>query len=470
MGLTDRDSVAEFVWKWRCKVFPRKDTLTTRVDSLDDDDIGKGKSVLETEKPQKAASTVAGNGKDQTFGADAIAKILYEGPNSHGLNFEWVDYPPKQLSKSAARAHDRVAIRVYKIKDRSKPCIAGRYPLKYHSVEVQNPALLAALAPILEKENVLLDVNETFTFKEPFNALWFCQDDIMSLHRKTGNTDPLKAYLKLLIAAMDDMFGEMRIKKKNLLASGLVDFKSAWTLFPRGTTVYGFGMNSEFLCKVNGAAYVVAMGSNALHINAKILRFNGKEFVWYDDTLTIDHFEGNKPITELEHYPLSFHKEADVVKSRLHARGCKVLDLQGLQYQCYSGIAIHVVGKSKMEKHNVDGRILIDVVGYNKYHLTLGKRENEDPEVKRNAAGWGKCIDINDIEDYPDSDLDDEDQARQNAVVKKKKEVQDVGKTKEDMLAQHHDICFIAGLLGGFALKNKLWGKYLFPCCFRLLW
>lgn len=54
---------------------------------------------------------------DPTFGCDAALKTFYEGKDSNPNYFDWVDSPPKQVSKKVARANDRVALKVYKIKD-----------------------------------------------------------------------------------------------------------------------------------------------------------------------------------------------------------------------------------------------------------------------------------------------------------------------------------------------------------------
>jgi hypothetical protein len=46
--------------------------------------------------------------RDPEFGASAIIKTLYEGKGSQPGCYNWVDYPPKALSKKVAKAHDRV--------------------------------------------------------------------------------------------------------------------------------------------------------------------------------------------------------------------------------------------------------------------------------------------------------------------------------------------------------------------------
>lgn len=441
----DGEAISDFAWKWRCKLFPVKDAAFSKRAAK------KGKDGV-------AADGADGNDKDPNFGASPIIKTLYD-KNTSDLHsrHEWVDYPPKQMSKSAARAQDRVAIKVYKVRDHRKPCISGRVPLKYFKIEIQNPTLVAALAPIVKKENCHLDVNEAASFEEPFRSLWFCQDDIKELHKKTDASEPLKSYLKLFIQVLDDLFREMMIKRRNIQTSRLVDFRTAWTLFPRGSTVYSFGINAEFLAKVESTAYVSSSSGNALQIKVKILKFNGEKFVWQERVLPVGEFDGNKPVLELGHYPLDFHQDAEDIKRRLTVRGRKVLDLQGLEYRLYNGIALYD-GRGCIEKHNVEGRILLDAVGYNKYHLTQGKRENDkQAHVNNDQRRWGLYDTDSSSSSDSDTDLLDN-ESEKRAAVRRLGE-KDFQKNKQYMESRAEDICFISAMLGGYALKNKMWSK-----------
>lgn len=446
----DRDDVADFVWKWRCKILPNQESTipkTTDLDSLDDDD-----PKLKNEK----------SGKDPGFGSDATVKTMYEGRNSNSVNFDWVDYPPKQISKSAARAQDRVAIKAFKIKDREKPCIGGRHPLRYHEIEVQNPQLVAALEPIVKKENVHLDTNESASFSHPFRALWFCQDDISALYKKTDSSDQLKTHLNVLHRLMDDMFTELRLRAKHLKASGLVDFKNAWILFPKDTAVYSYGLNSEFLLKVDSTYYITRQEGEYLIIKGKVMTFNGEEFVWQDKLLAIKKFQGNKPVAQLDSFPLEFHPEAAEIKARCIRRGKKMLDYQGLTYCCYDGIALHQGQEGS--KHNVEGRVLIDAMGYNKYHLAQGSRENQD-ETERNRAGRGRRRRNPPPEDEPN----EEDQAVK-ATQKSRLSDEEQVSNKNDMLSREDDLGFMSELIGGYALKNKLWVQFYVEDLKPMVW
>lgn len=446
----DRDDVADFVWKWRCKMLPNQESTipkTADLDSLDDDD------------PRAKAEKAGAQGKDPGLGSDATVKTMYEGRNSNGCNFDWVDYPPKQISKSAARAQDRVSIKAYKIKDREKPCIGGRHPLRYHEIEVQNPQLVAALEPIVKRENVHLDVNESASFSHPFRALWFCQDEITELYKKTESSDQRKTHLNVLVRLMDDMFQELRQRARHLKASGLVDYKNAWILFPKDSTVYSHGLNSEFLVKVDSTYYVTRSEGDFLIIKGKIMAFNGEEFVWQDKLLAIKKFSGNKPVTELDSFPLEFHSEAAAIKTRCIRRGKKMLDYQGLTYCCYNGIALH--HGQDTSKHNVEGRVLIDVMGYNKYHLAQGSRENQDDNDK-NRAGRGRRR-------RPPEEPDEEGEA---VKVTQKSRLSDEEQVtnKNDMLSREDDLGYMSELIGGYALKNKIWVQFYVEDLQPMVW
>lgn len=114
---------------------------------------------------------------------------------------------------------------------------------------------------------------------------------------------------------------------------------------------------------------------------------------------------------------------------RLTERGKRALDLQGLAYRTYNGIAF------SPSRLNVNGRILIDEWGYHKYYLNRGQREKNDP---------GKEWTGDRPEDNgPNGRLSDGEQA----------------KNKNAMLQKPEELAFMFELVGGFSLKHKQWRR-----------
>ncbi|KAF5022484.1 hypothetical protein F66182_5456 [Fusarium sp. NRRL 66182] len=451
LGMLDNigGNVSDLTSKWKHKILNRNDSpLDAPVD-------------LDKEHKEQEPDDI--NDKDPSFGAHSVVQTLYEGKDSVPMrnDWDWQGFPPKQFSKSVSRARDRVAIKVYKIKDLDKGAISGRCPLKYYQVDVRNPLLVAALEPILKKENIHLDVHDIATFKEPFRPLWFCQDEIRDLYRETQQNDPLKGFMQLFLRVLDDIFRDLKVKQRNLVAKGLIDFRTAWTLFPRDSTAYSYGVNSDFIAKVDGTEYETNDGVDQLVLTAKAMDFNGEEFVWTKRPLTISEFNGNKPIRDLRHYPFDMHPDKRSIMDRLLARGRKVLDLQGLTYCSYNGIALYP-REQGVEKHNVECRILIDVVGYNKHRLAQGKRENRDPDIE--VVDVSRRRRRQELEELkPEGKKNPKSQ--QNRISE-----EDQQKNKEELLQKPQELAFMSELIGGYALKNKLWVYFYVEDLEPIIW
>ncbi|RGP70879.1 hypothetical protein FLONG3_7335 [Fusarium longipes] len=399
------------------------------------------------------------NSKDPSFGADMTVETLYEGKRSHPNNFDWSNIPPTPISESATKVRNRFALKIYKINDLDKDIISGRYPFKYHRIDIQNPLLVKALEPILKKEGVYIDIHDIAVFHEPFRPLWFCHNAIQDLHMETKEHDPLKGYLQLLIQVLDECFHELKIKRQ-AFDKNLIDYQTAWTLFPRDSTIYSYGVDSEFISKVHDTSYEENNECKRLVITTKVISFNGKEFVWEKKKLHIDSFVGNKPIRELRHYPIDKHPDPRSIEDSLMARGRKVLYFQGVKHCSYNGIALHVGDQGcpkEMQKHHVQGRILVDVVGYNRHHLTKGNRENGDPEIevadvvqRSNTPYRGNAKSTN-INQYR---LSEEDQVM----------------NQKNLLKKPNELAFISDLIGGYALENKIWVYFYVEDILPITW
>jgi hypothetical protein len=472
MRVMSREEMSETMWKWQYKlrhIGQSGDKTLEDFSSTDDSVSGTEEKGATAKHKSKAASSSAAASplnKNGELGSSLTVKTLYEGPNSREGNFEWVDYPPRQLSKSAARAQDRVAIKVFKVKDKDKPVISGRYSLRYHKIEIQNPLLIGALAEVLQKQDIHLDANENASFSHPFRELYFAYDDVVAKHRSLGDdrdSAALRPYMLLLVKLLDDIFSDTRAKLRQLRENKLISYKLAWALFPKNTTVITWGNNCELLCKVKDTSYDEVLGMSKLSVRGKILRFNGTGFGWEDSELEISSFGGNRPITELPVYPLDFYDGKEEMVARLTARGRKVLDLQGLVYVNYQGIAIRRDGQNA-QKHNVDSRVLIDVVGYNKHHLALGPRDGTDPQTKMQQvivsekatvgtgtgalpAGAGGTSQSNGKTNSLLRRLSEDAQERNKAAMLALEE-------KESLLM------YMQPLIEGYALKNKLWVSF----------
>jgi len=492
---------SETLWKWRYKI--------THLGKNDEKTIAdfSSSSDVDTEMPVKSSTAAkmgktsadASSKKNVEIGANPSIKTLYEGPGSREDAYNWVDYPPKTVTKSLARAHDRVAIKVYKVKDPDKPVLSGRFSLRYYMLEIQNPLLVACLAEVLKKQEMHIEPSEPVTFKDPFVKLYFAYDDLAAKHRELLQNEPnnsLEPFLHLLLRLLDDVFADTRAKLKALRADRLVSFRLAWAYFPRGTTVITWGNNCELLCKVKETRYT-RMGNCAVFlIEGEVLQFEGRGFHWEPHTIIIESFKGNLPITELDAYPLEFHEAVEDVRARLTARGRKSLEYLGLTHAFYQGLALHVRG-NVTERHIVDGRVLIDVMGYKKHHLAQGSREGSHPVTKKKRLivyDEEDAENINDEEEeqqqqQPDSTVYDapennrwmnnantqetETQKPPTSAAIKRLNPAAQQRIKERMLeleVKEPHLMYISPLIQGYALKNKLWMQFYIEDIKPMVW
>jgi hypothetical protein len=482
-GRSDDMSASEILWKWWYKVRHIRDNGEKTLSDFTSSESTPNTSAKK--KDSSSRNTLSSSTKNSDLGTNVSVKELYEGPGSRRGAYFWVDYPPRQMSKSAAKAQDRVAIKVYKIKDREKPIISGRYSLRYHQIEIQNPLLIAAVAEVLRKQDKHLDVSESVMFQYPFQDLYFGYNDLVAKHsalvEKEPN-NPLRPFLLLLIRLLDDIFAETRVKANALRSERLISYKLLWTLFPRDTTVISWGNNCELLFKVTDTTYLDV--PSAFVIKGRVLRFDGRAFLWEDHSMNIRPFAGNRPIAELSAYPLEFHESPDDVRQRLTARGRKVLDLQGLTYVNYRGVAIYLGGPG-VEKHNVDGRVLIDVIGYSKYHLAQGSREGTDPQTKKKQLvvadedGKPEEREVPDSASIASSDdgigIKPQPQQTTTSTAKTVKRLTPAAQERNKLAmlaleAKEPLLMFMLPTIEGYALKNKLWVMFFVEDIAPIVW
>src|ERR1700759_3740180 len=82
-----------------------KDECSERFASISEKNVEDYYSDLSLEGDDPKSPKVVS--KDPTFGVDAVMKTYYEGKNSNANYYDWVETPPKQMSKKAAMKQDR---------------------------------------------------------------------------------------------------------------------------------------------------------------------------------------------------------------------------------------------------------------------------------------------------------------------------------------------------------------------------
>ena len=355
----------------------KRSTIPSKSLDLDEESLYNDEKALPSKTP---IPTPATQEKESTFGTNAIIKTFYENHKKG-----WVETPPKQTSSKTTKVYDRVAIKVYKKVDSTKPVINGKPALYISAVDIQSPLLVAALKDIFKPLGTFLEIHETAKLTAPFKPLYFGYDSIIDLYDRTYNDTVLKEHLHLLKELLNDLFGDTMTRLKNLRESGFICYDLAWTYFPKGSIVYCGAKDCERLYRVLDTSYD-GKNRGVMTVSGQEIAFNGTKFEWRPASVEIKAFNGNIPITSLKDYPLSFHKNPEQVKAKLIERGKLVLEYQDLKYRECIGIGIS--DDPQIKKHNVSSHVCSRWIGSYRNIRFLGGFSSTTSAIKSIARAF----------------------------------------------------------------------------------
>ena len=118
--------------------------------------------------------------------------------------------------------------------------------------------------------------------------------------------------------------------------------------------------SSSYQERLNGTKY--------FGINGRIITHDGTDFGWGTIVIEIDQFEGARPLTSLDAFPLEYMTEFEAERNRLVARGRRYVAIVD-QPNCFEYAGTRATnaagikeitlpdGKTKAEKFNVSDRI-----------------------------------------------------------------------------------------------------------------
>ncbi|KAE9364491.1 P-loop containing nucleoside triphosphate hydrolase protein [Stipitochalara longipes BDJ] len=355
--------------------------------------------------------------KNADFGSNPVVKTFYQGQFG-----SWSEKEPKKLAPDVAKAYDSHAITVFKVKDDSKPEINGAPSMKISMLNLQSPILAKHVIEILAAESVFLDETAA-RLTSPFKALFFCYDKIRALHETAEKNSILKNHLTLLVDIMEEIFGEDMARRENMA----VDL-SRMTL--PGHTFHEVALFSR------------------PRVGHSVPR---------------DCFPRKCAHRQSDELPTGAPSDQHGVKARLTERAKKVLEYQHVEYRHYNGLAILKQGGLE-QKHNVNGRIVIDCFGYHKHHEGLQRTETRFFRHSADAnAAASTQIHISDLtlDDYDYKDEIEETlpttlpKVTSNYVTALAKGAE--RRNTKQMVSKPEELIFVSPMLQGFALKNKIW-------------
>ncbi|ATY59287.1 AAA family ATPase, putative [Cordyceps militaris CM01] len=172
-------------------------------------------------------------------------------------------------------------------------------------------------------------------------------------------------HLKILLKYLRKDYADIKRQVDSLLRNGLITFELLWALWKPKSLVYttSFGDDDEpRVFRVESVERHVNMQKGEFyHIDGKYFEYDGKHFGYGSMSEEIGSFRGARKITSLPCYPLRFHRDEAGLRARLVARGKRFVELRGVHFKSYSGMAYLKSKKHGVIRFNVQqSRMMVD--------------------------------------------------------------------------------------------------------------
>lgn len=409
-------------------------------------------------------------------GMHCALKHLYSGKEDKRGRFQWQDTIPEDVGKPVENSETaKYALLVRNVKVYNDP----RKVLKIHSLVVQSPYLKKLLQNVLKDyPGIALNLKRLeLTGKfEPIIHRWAkLQEAIAELGDETEEGKETKKHADLFQDLLRKEFEDVIDTSQDMISQGVITYDLLWTAFQPASLVYAKQDGQETALKLTSTKYGIDRNGNPVFwVQGKYVDWDGTRWGTNKVNIMCPAYTGTKRIASLPAYPLDYHPEKDQLTQRLLERGTKLESLAGSHYKAYNGVGwrrnpfgtykcydengrvkrSHISGGR--DKHNVQGRIVIDTYSWNRfqpnYAVYVTPLNQKDP-TERQYNEDGDEDDDDDGGYGDDADIDDDDEGGMPLDGHFLDE--DDASTRLPLTAEQKIIC--TSLIRGYSLSNKLW-------------
>ncbi|KAI1740251.1 P-loop containing nucleoside triphosphate hydrolase protein [Xylaria scruposa] len=294
---------------------------------------------------------------------------LYEGPQKCSCCINWVEDYPNDLKEYI---EDTEETKKHALLVRNKKGHGTARPMVIHSIQIQSPILRSILRDVFCDYPGIVAELEILTFESPFRAFFYRLEELRSTTEKQTDQDTVD-HLELLYKVISaDMIDTLQVHQ-DLVTHNVITYDYLWTLFPPGELVYTKVQNQDRVFRVkNEVTNRVTQHGDYWELSCNYVNWDGEKFVWNNHRLRVERFPGTLAITDLEVYPLKYHRQEGELKEKLKQRGEKFVSLAGYYHVGYNGLAVHVGEMASIfsifEEVNIKGRIVVDEQTFSQFN------------------------------------------------------------------------------------------------------
>lgn len=246
-------------------------------------------------------------------------------------------------------------------------------------IEIHDEALLRLLRSQLKRYPGHSLVGDDLTITSPFQTIifqWDALNELANAELSTKSDDQAHSDLRLLLNTITERSVDRRLDeyfkdRAQNMEQKHITFERLWTIFPPGERIFGRPFQKQdqmFIVQESMKSWpredVSKKNRTPRAIRCWMYDWNGEVFQRTPITLTVEPFDGTRPIVSLPFYPLRYHEDAGNLEKTLEERGRKFRQLcvakKGEQMFYYNGQAmLHKRGvwSSEDPDNSVSGRL-----------------------------------------------------------------------------------------------------------------
>ena len=295
-------------------------------------------------------------------GSLAEIKNLYQKKDKDG-QYQWVTEYPDDVVEAAENSETaKFALLV-----RQKKSYDSRKKFEIDSVIIQSERLKESLGVVFAGYPGITTNLKRLVFKAPFHPFvhrWSKLTELVESTDEGEAADHLKLFRDVLHGELKDAISA----KNDLIANGVITYEFLWTMFEPGCLVYSTDEGHERVYSLSHSDYTTDRQRGVDYLSLQVLGvdYDGEKFGNNCEYLSDYEFDGTRPITGLQAFPLDFHPQKERLVERLVARGKMFERFAGYHYMAYNGVALGY-GRCGLIKHSVDSRIIIDCDAHNRF-------------------------------------------------------------------------------------------------------
>lgn len=208
---------------------------------------------------------------------------------------------------------------------------------------IRSPYLKKALREIVQYfPSVDLECNgDVELLDEPW--LLFHYRNELQEYARASNDQKVQDHIKLCLQYVGKNFRKELMAHDSITKSAgsipTLEHRNLWIVYKPGDLMYQYIKNQHSITRLvsihRHSTDESSDTDSTYYLTLEQLRCNGTRFGFVHIHESIEHYKGNRSLSELEIYPFQYHAEQNKVRSHVLERGKKVVSLHGTHHKLY---------------------------------------------------------------------------------------------------------------------------------------